>query len=508
MGDETKIVITGDSAGADKALAGLERKFLALENQLKQMRRRTKENEDGFLGMSRQVSQVAEALTGIGSPLDAILQGVQLIKAEWTDILARQEKARASAMTYAQALEGAAVNLAGDEAFPDVAAVDARVKQISRKTGTSPDVVARALNDAMAAGGSLSGDQKAKAVEAVMELIPNAQQAHSDVVSAALSIQKNMPGSTAEQSIGFLMQAMQSSRVSDVQGYSRNVIPALTSSLMQDPSGDIRGNAAIVNTLGQLADDPEGRRTRTAAIALNMQLKEFLGDMPQLDSNMKRIEFMQQNPEAVQAFMYGGEFGGKKRKMRETTVTTEMGETIQLGGDKASFETQMKPAIEKLLSGGAGAEAFAKTFARMPEFAGAAAFFDQMNAGLDANPNLANADISRRGMNQAELARLDDFRGQRLGAVRQSMQEQMEAAGVPSFSRYGAGAAFDMATGSDGGFGQSVAGGMLVGPLGSTAAAAAQQTGIMRRMLDIAMQQLEVMRRPSLNPAAQAEGGR
>lgn len=428
MADDVKLTFTGDSAGAEKALAQLERKYDALENKVKRIKAVTKpDGRDIFDKMADGALRLGGALTGVNGPLDVLMLGVQQLRKEWEAVIARQDRARAVSIDYASVLENLAINTRGDASFPTLEAVDKEVKRVSKETGVEPKNVAQAMNYAMSAKGDLSGKEASAAVQSVLAVIPNLREAQDVMVGAVLDIRKSFPEATSEDVQGFMFQAMQTSRVTETEKFAKNAVPAILGGAKVDESKDIRANSAIYNTLTQFGEDVEGRRSRTAAISLNMQLKEFLKDEPQLDSNLKRVQFMQQNPEARQAFLYGGEFKGRKRSA-EMTVTGPDGEEFTVGGKKASFERQSFPAVEQLLTGGSrAAESLKAAYEFTPELKGSGAVYEQMKQELKNNSTIQLADMDRKLKNAATGASLDDVEGARTGAVRVGLDDVMAA---------------------------------------------------------------------------------
>ncbi len=428
MTDDVKLTFVGDAAGAEKAIADLDRRFTNLENKIKRFKSATKpDGRDIFDKMADGAARLGSSLTGVNGPIDLLMLGVRQIGKEWDAVLARQERARTVSLDYASVLENLAINTRGDASFPTLEAVDKEVKRVSKETGVEPKNVAQAMNYAMSAKGDLSGADASKAVQSVLGVIPNLREAQDVMVGAVLDIRKSFPQATSEDVQGFMFQSMQTSRVTETEKFVKNAVPGILGSAKVDESKDLRANSAIYNTLTQFGEDVEGRRSRTAAISLNMQLKEFLKEEPGLDSNLKRVQFMQQNPESRQAFLYGGEFKGRKRSA-EMTVTGPDGEEFTVGGKKASFERQSFPAVEQLLTGGSrAAESLKSAYDFTPELQGSGVIYEQMRKELKANQTIQLADMDRKLKNAAVATSLDDVEGAKAGSVRGGLDDIMAA---------------------------------------------------------------------------------
>lgn len=450
MADDVKVTFTGNSADAEKAIAQLERKYDALEQKIKRLGKVSKESADqGKTALDRMgdgAAKLASSLTGIGSPIDAISVAIAQIGREWDAVIQRQDRAKREAMDYAAVLENLAINTRGDASFPTLEAVDNRVKAIANRTGVAPKDVAGSLSYAMSAKANLSGEDAAKSVESVLSIIPNLKEAQNVMVGAVLDVRKSFPQASDADVQGFMFQAMQTSRVVETEKFAKNAMPAILGGAKVDESKDLRANSAIYNTLTQFGEDVEGRRSRTAAIALNMQLKEFLKDEPGLDSNMKRVEFMQQNPAARQAFLYGGEFKGRNRG-QQMTVTGPDGEEYSVGGNRASFERQVFPAVEQLLTGGSkAAQSMKDAYQFTPELVGAGSVYQSMLQELKANKTINLADNNRKLMNAAAGASLNDTTGAMTSAYRGGLGEIMQANRFSAMSRTLAGYEYDVRT--------------------------------------------------------------
>lgn len=436
MSDDVKLTFTGNSADAEKAIAQLERKYDALEQKIKRLKTATKPEPSFIDGLSAGADKAAMSITGISGPLDVLRMGINQIGAEWDAVIQRQERARQSSMDYAQTLEQLYINAVGDESFPDLATADKTVRQLSQKTGVEPKDIANALNVAIAAKGNLAPGTDIAMVDKVLSMIPLSTSSHDGAVAGGLGLQKALPGTTPEQALGFLLRSAGTSAVASNEKFVKNAVPAILGGVVSDPSRDARGASAIYNTLGQVSGDVEGRRTRTAAISMELQLQKFLEDEKQLVSHMDRVRFMQQTPEAMRAFMDGGEFKGRKRG-HDMVVTGPDGEEYSVGGKKASFERQMEPFVRELLTGGSNAAKMLEDlYEKTPEVAQSGQFYDKAVADLKQNPNIRVAESEKKLDSFNRNLQLNNIEDATADVIYKGMQRGIEDAGGSSVSTW------------------------------------------------------------------------
>lgn len=446
MADDVKLIFTGDSAAAEKALANLERKYDALEAKIKRIGTATKDSArdgvSGFQAMADSTGAVLRNLTGLSDQTSVFLNGLQLVKQEWQDLERRQQQAMGSGQRFSIAMENLAIDTFGDPTLP-LQKAKAESLRIGRKYGVDPSIVAANISTGVSSKGALPASDVIPAVETVTRTIPQLFEAQSLMVGVVNDVRKFAPQAKPEDVLGFAQQIKMQARVTDFGELARNVMPSVVglAKLEGGDAEDFRFAGAVAAAMTQAAQDPSGRKSRTAGVSLALQLKEFL---PELGGMQERMEFMQQNPAARQAFLYGGEFGGKKRKGLSMQVTGPDGQTMELAADRASFERQMFPAIEGLLTGGSkDAANIQSAYKAIPELLQGAALNRQFVAELRSDPTVQAADQSRRFKYQAESTRIGDTYGARVGGLRGGVEDVMSSAGVGWLDRLQARWAFE-----------------------------------------------------------------
>lgn len=452
MADDVKLKFAGDGADGERAIAQLERKYESLENKLKHLydlsKRGSKDAKDGFLAVKDAVGDVGSAITGISGPMDVFLKLIQTAKSEFDDFVQRQEKSKTKTLDYAHAMEKLAVDLQGDPTLP-VAQADKEVRRIAAKTGVDMKYVASALGTGVSAKGHLPSADIVPIVETVATAVPLLKTEHDMMVATIADLRKTDPRITPEGGFGFMLAAKQQARITELPSLVQHGMPAIIGLNKMDGGQNWRENAAIYAALTNAAQDPSGRKSRTASIALAVQMKEFLQDVPELKDNLDRIQFFQKHPDARKAFLEGGDFRGKRRKGLQMTVTGEGGEQFNIGTDRASFEKQMLPAIQGLLGGSkTDVETLNEALKRIPEASGAQAIgeYQDFLRNIKGLGPVQAADTEQKLTALADLAFIGDEQGAMSAILRSRMDEVMQSAGVGWFRRQQHGVLFNTAT--------------------------------------------------------------
>lgn len=452
MADDVKLKFAGDAADGERAIAQLERKYESLENKLKRLfdlsKRGSKEAKDGFLLMENSIGSVGAALTGISSPMDAFLKLIQAAKAEYDDFLQRQEKSKNKTLDFAHAMEKLAVDLHGDQSLP-VAAAEKEVQRLAAKTGVGAKYIANALGTGVSAKGHLQSAEILPIVDTVATAVPLLKADHDMMVATIADLRKTDPRITPEGGFGFMLAAKQQARITELPSLVQHGMPAIIGLNKMDGGQNWAENAAIYAALTNAAQDPHGRKSRTASIALAVQMKEFLKDVPGMNDNLDRIQFFQQNPEARKAFLEGGEFRGKRGAGLQMTVTGDGGEQFNIGTDRASFEKQMLPAIQGLLGGNkTDVDTLNEALKRMPDAAGpqAIAEYHDFLGKIKGLGPVQTADIEQKLTALSDLSFIGDERGANTAVLRGRLDEVMQSVKIGPLSRWWAMRGFDAMT--------------------------------------------------------------
>jgi hypothetical protein len=428
---EVKLKFAGSSADADRAIATLERKIERLEQGAKQlsqkMKNAGKETSDAWSAAGRGVADFTAGLTGIGGPLDAALKTVQAFKAEFDDLVNRQQAAADANREFAKNLQNAANN-----SDRPLAEIRERMMSISETALITPQQSAKLLNIAQAAKGTLGENEVDSTIIAAAKVARLDQGTMEGLVNTSLDLQKQLPGTTAEQSIGFILNAMSKTRVPDTEKFTKNVLPGIIGVNKLDNTS-IEYATALSAGITQAAGDTEGRKSRTAMTALALQLRDAF---PELKDTEARVRAVQENPELRDAFLRGGTVNGKKLSKMKFDVTGPDGEVLQLDSDRASFERQMVPAIEQVLTKGTFAESMLNESLRdVPSLRNSGQEFRGRVKQQEMDETLILANRQIRGEVGTARTKVDDIAGASDAIDRQTVSERLSASGFGRFQR-------------------------------------------------------------------------
>jgi len=415
---EVKLKFSGDQASAERAIATLERKIQQLENNA---RHSTKSMRTG-------VTDFISALTGISGPIQAASKAMQVFKADWDDLLSRQRAAGDATEVFARELQQAANN-----ADVPLSEVKARLMDIVKTAQITPAAAAKLLNIGQAAKGTLDESAIDKTIIAASKVSALDEGTMEGLVNTSLDIRKQIEGTTAEQSLGFILGAMAKTRVPDTEKFTKNVLPSIIGVTKLDNT-PLEFSAALSAGITQAASDTEGRKSRTAMTALALQLRDAF---PELENTETRVRALQESPELRDAFLRGGTVNGKKLSKMKFDVTGPDGEVLQLDTDRASFERQMVPAMEQVLTKGTFASnMLEEALKATPSLADSEAAFKRRAADQAADPNLRLALNAQRGRVDADLKKVNDLQGAEDAIARTRTDEQLKSAGFGSGQRY------------------------------------------------------------------------
>jgi len=342
--------------------------------------------------------QLAGAL-GLGA---GVAGAVQLVRKEYEAMIETQRLANQLSQTAAQAQETALTNL-GAQTAEDRDAFVSQVKALSAGLGVSEAEVYKRASDALSARGEQSVEAAMGAVRASFAFAPGDTAAGIAASGAALDI-SGITGGTAEQSLGFLQAVGQRARITDPRRLAVNMPPAIMSAVAN--GADIQTAGAMYAALTQGMSDITGESSRTAAIALSQQLREFQGGEGWQNLSMRdRIARLQQDEKLRTAFIAD-----------------------------TSFEKRAQTPIEQLLGGGATGRAY-QTFLRdLPNMQTAGEQFTkgaEIKAGADLQRVAQFQRATKGGLEQ--LATQDPKRAM-LGALREDYGNILRQAGVPKIA--------------------------------------------------------------------------
>lgn len=252
--------------------------------------------------------------------------------------------------------------------------LEQRMIEAGRESRTSPKVFAAAMQDVFSAKGTASNEEAVQAAIAAFQLNPGDLESGRTVAARALDVRQATGSTDMMANIGFIQNLQQNARVTNLRQVGQNIVPAIGGVMTAGDTDEQAGE--FVTTLNTLMQDAEGAMTRTAAVSLAQQLREF---MPEGGSTMARLQSLQQDPAQASKFLEG-----------------------------ASFERAAAPFIEQLVTGTPGALAVqAERIANVggPDAAAAASLRQQIaqKESSDRAQMLARSQESTVGLEIAEL---------------------------------------------------------------------------------------------------------
>jgi len=421
-----EVILSAQDASVVRAWQNYKNNIAAVDAQMGKLANTNQKAGESSRLLSQMLTVMPGQVIGIGSAIDVPLKAVEMLRKEWEKVLERQDRALAASGRYAVSLETLAFNTAGDAKFNTLEKVERRVLEISNRTGVGINDVSRAVSNAASAKGQLPLEDAFSAVEDVLAFAPNSPQLQDVLSGAALDVRKMYPNATAQDAIGFTAMLGQQARITDPAKVAENALPGALLMSKVD-KGSLRDNAAIYAAITQATGDVQGRTSRTGGIALAIQLEKAL---PELNSTMERVQYLQDNPDLANQFLNGG---GKRFKGKGLTmdVIGPDGQEISFGTDKASFEKKVVPAIRELLTKGSATDVNMRSaLEAIPEIEQGRKVYEKQLEALRQSKSLAVANRNRTLQTTAENELIQNPQEAQKAVTREQAQANLSAAGV------------------------------------------------------------------------------
>lgn len=414
MANQPTLVIGGNTADAERAIAGLERKYDALENKMKHLKSMPK---PGSIGNPFEAAQ--SGLTSLMGQMMTFGGAAALLKAEFNNIRERGKEAFEAQKGTAGALEQLAINVPEDV---PLAKAKERSIEISKRTGVDVDQVMKNLASAFSAQGNLASESSFKAVEKVAALLPNLTEMQEPLAGSILDIRKLHPEVTEEQSLGMLRKAQRMSRLTDFGKFAKNLAPGILAASMYD--NDVQGGMALGSAMSQIGIDATGEQTRTAMIQLVGQSREFFGKDAEGKTNAELLTMLG-DEKTRETFMKGGEQPGFKK------------------GDKkwagASFEKRFEKPVEEMLTPDTEANKILKDYQRtIGTFKENEAQYVDLQKQLSADQSKKVVDFAKRLEADTKAVQEGDTKSSTWAAVQDNVEKSMKARGFSFTEQWGA----------------------------------------------------------------------
>lgn len=359
---QTELKISGDSSGAQQALAHLERRLEAVDAKLLRVKstaekplktdpfaarmsqgstgdviagRMSQQFEEKRIAAAIKLSQIRKsevdaierlkrvqppkppvpepsvfdsAMSGVVryvAGLATISTAVKLVSTEWDNVIERQQKAGQAAVTFEEALGEAVLNV-GAVIGPD--RLKERALQMSAATGVAPATAVTAMSLAIKSGGATNEEEAEKlasAAEVAAKLSPRAPAEKLADTAGSLASYMARTGATAEQAGGKLLSMQSKSNIADANKAMAAMGPTLANMLAQGASDALA--QSLAPALSQAIEDTQGDESSLSATQFTQALAEagasrFRGKKNIPDLMLARLRA---NPEEARDFFTG-----------------------------------------------------------------------------------------------------------------------------------------------------------------------------------------------------------
>lgn len=454
MSQTTKIVMTADDQGVLAALLKQAQSADRLADKLdrvgKSGKRGSEAVQSGFNQAGSAIKSAAGQIAGFGSALGGVAALIGVIKQEMAEIRRRNEEARMAQMTAGEAVRGVRMNFNEDESLKD-ADLEKRLMAVARNTRTPIGTVAAAFSSAASARGSLTNAQAMQATEAALQMMPGDLETGTQIGSRALDLMKLQAGATPQAAVGYLSGVQAASRVTDTARLGKHAAPAIAA--MVAGGGTIEQGGELYAAISNLLQDAEGAISGTAQKNLVSQLTGFV---PGANGNDARGKF------AIPAEQMAA-FEGAANPMARMAALQQNPELRRDFMARNSFAAESRTAIERLLSGEAGAmkELSQAQQTVLPLGPQTAKIFQDRLGRAERGQFQPVLTAEQRTVQLADDSRLNNTMGARREASRKVLESALDSSGDSWLKRELRLSAFEAAAGKNPRGPESAAGGIL-----------------------------------------------
>lgn len=371
------------------------------------------------MGIGRATMQ----MVGFGSALAGIYTVVQVLRAEYENMVQKQQKAGDVRLRFEQAIASNIANVLPTGLFAQ-GELKSEALRIGRDTGTSPIRAASLVGSAVTSAG-ISAENPAEkrfAIDAAIATArygPELDQVSAEELAGVAASQAKVFETTPRKAIGFLEKVRAQSNIRDQGNFIRNMAPGF--SALEKLGFNEAEAGALMATISQRAGDTTGELTITSSLALGKALFErFEGVYQKADGSFDApaaIAALAADPEMRRAFLRGGEF-------------TTLGDAMDSGkfGKAALGKGRTIPAIREIITPGSKDQIdYLNRIALLAEgFEGGDEEFERLVASKREGSPLSY--IKRRTESARELIQLGDPSGIS-GVLRDQLQQLSQSAG-------------------------------------------------------------------------------
>ena len=277
MTEKMTIQMVAQEAGMLKAYDSMVKALEKIDSRMDRVerssRKSTKTAETGWQKTGKAIQGAASQLIGFQSLAGAIQVAVQGIRAEFEKINRIGKEAAERASQTGGSLRRLAANFSPDASVQDASQLAAQVRQIAKDTRTPVGVVAGAAETALSARGNADVATALDSVRQSLRLFPGEGEIANELGSRSLDLSKQAGTGDTRIGLGALIQAQQAARVTDLAKLGA-AAPSATLSTVQ-AGGTVEQGLELFSAITNLSGDAEGRRSATAQVALESQLKNF-----------------------------------------------------------------------------------------------------------------------------------------------------------------------------------------------------------------------------------------
>jgi hypothetical protein len=399
-------------------------------------------------GFAERMGEVASGVLSANMAMAAGQKAIQLLREEYERLIERQSKMASAQISLAAAQENALANLDTTMTPKDFLN---RMRTESQNLGMSEKDLTNAAANALSAKGDKTAADAVDAVVAASKFRRfGSAEEQAGLAGTALDLGKAF-GMNAEESLGFLAKAQGPSRVVSAKGMAENIAPAIIGAQQFGVSGATAASMAAALTSSSV--DTTGAQTKTSLISLLAQLREFgkaekgfVGG-PEYDAKIAEIEAQYELhkkdktkgiDKATKEKLVAQETGKLQdqpafemfvRMQEDPALRQKFFAEKTSGGFGASFEKQMLPAIEGLLTPGTqtSKEYFAASDVMMKGSNQEA--FDRQIAMKQASDAIGVSTLDQGLGNIRDQIELSDPEQARSGVIRDRMKEIRDALG-------------------------------------------------------------------------------
>jgi len=249
------------------------------------------------------VTAMAAGFAGVGSVIGGIVTAAGLLRAEYDNLIQRQEKAANIQLPLADLERQLSANMGGNQNAPlaqkiamqeDVLKERDRIVKVAR---TTPAQATSAFSNALSARGEASVQQAADAVIAAIGVAPDAD-AIDFLAGGALDLSKG--GADPATAANWLAASGAELRLTKTSKIAKSVANAVNSG--SGFGNDERLSLAMFSYMAGAANDTEGEPSTTALISLQKQLRNAV---PEASNSMAAAEMLAADPKRQQEFLSG-----------------------------------------------------------------------------------------------------------------------------------------------------------------------------------------------------------